>query len=246
VSIARRRTTVPALLAALLAHPAAGLADGARVAGTVDVSGPRPAALPTIPAGIDAAVCGDTVPDESLVVDEGGAVRDVVVVLRGLPPGRGVPSTEVTIDNAGCRFVPRVQVAVRGQTVRVRNSDPVLHNARPVLLADPEVSIANLALAMRGQTMDLTRRLAEKLPAEGEAFVRLGCDVHPWMRGWLVVVDHPFAAVTDTHGRFAIADVPPGRYTVALWHERLGRSETPVSVPAGGTVSVDLTLPAAR
>jgi len=240
------RAAVRTLLAVLLASPAVGLAAGARVAGTVRVAGPRPAALPAIPAGIDPAVCGDTVPDESLVVDDGGAVRDVVVVLRGVAGGRGVPSDEVTIDNAHCRFVPRVQVAVRGQTVRVRNTDPILHNAHPVLVADPEVPIANLALAAQGQTMDLTRRLAAKLPASGEAIVRLGCDVHSWMRGWLVVLDHPYAAVTDAHGRFAIDDVPPGRYTIALWHERLGRSETPLVVPAEGTAAVDLTLPAAR
>ncbi len=239
-----RRAAVVPLVAALLALPAATGAAG--VAGTVHLAGPRPAAPPPTPVTVDPTVCGATVPDESLVVDERGAVRDVVVVLRGVPPRRGAPPGEVMIDNTGCRFAPRVQVAVRGQTVRVRNSDPVLHNARPVLVAEPEVSIANLALAARGQTMDLTRRLAAKLPAGGEAIVRLGCDVHPWMRGWLVVLDHPYAAVTDAHGRFAIADVPPGRYTVALWHERLGRAEAPVTVPAQGTASVDLTLPVPR
>src|SRR5207247_5859701 len=105
-----------------------------------------------------------------------------------------------------------------------------LHNAHSVLVAEPEVSIANLALAVSGQTMDLTRRLAATLPASGEALVRVGCDVHPWMRGWLVVLDHPYAAVTGADGRFAIAAVPAGSYTLALWHEMLGRAERPATV----------------
>ena len=117
-----------------------------------------------------------------------------------------------------------------------------VYNAHPVLVAEPEVSVANLALAVPGQTMDLTRRLAAALPPTGEALVRLGCDVHPWMRGWLVVLDHPHAAVTGTDGRFTIAAVPPGSYTLALWHEVLSRTERPVAVPPGGSVSVDFAL----
>jgi hypothetical protein len=91
--------------------------------------------------------------------------------------------------------------------------------------------------------MDLTRRLAARLPAGGEAIVRFGCDVHPWMRGWLVVLDHARAAVSDAQGAFAIHDVPPGTYTAAVWHETLGRSERPVTVTAGGTARVEVSFP---
>src|SRR5438552_2334406 len=160
--------------------------------------------------------------------------------------GRAARSPETVVDNAPCRFAPRVQVVTRGQSVRVRSSDPVLHNAHSVLVAEPEVSIANLALAVSGQTMDLTRRLAATLPASGEALVRLGCDVHPWMRGWLVVLDHPYAAVTGADGRFAIAAVPAGSYTLAVWHETLGRTERPATVPPGATLSIDFTLSSGR
>ena len=83
------------------------------------------------------------------------------------------------------------------------------------------------AVARRGQMV--VDDVAEPVPASGEALVRLRCDVHPWMAGWLVVVEHPYAAVTDAEGRFTIADVPPGAYTLAVWHERLGRTERPVT-----------------
>jgi len=62
------------------------------------------------------------------------------------------------------------------------------------------------------------------------------------MRGWLVVLDHPYAAVTGADGHFAIADVPPGDYTVAVWHEVLGRMERPVTVPPAGRVLVDFSM----
>jgi len=187
-------------------------------------------------------VCGQEMPDESLLVAGDGGVANAVAVVRGVAGAAPGTRPEAAIDNLRCRFVPRVQVVSRGQVLRVRTSDPVLHNAHPVLVASPEVSLANVALAIPGQTMDLTARLAAKLPASGEALVRLGCDVHPWMRGWLVVLDHPYAAVTGADGHFAIADVPPGDYTVAVWHEVLGRMERPVTVPPAGRALVDFSM----
>jgi hypothetical protein len=244
---------LPALvLLASLAAPAAADAppELGRIAGRITLSGPRPRGGPPVRVTVDPAVCGDAVPDEALVLSSDGGVESAVVVLRGVPAPPPPGDAPVTIDNAHCRFVPRVQVARRGQPVRVRNSDPVLHNAHPVLVADPEVSIANLALSQQGQTMDLSRRLAAKLPAEGEeqkeAIVRLGCDVHPWMIGWLLVVDHPWAAVTGGDGAFALERVPPGSYTLAIWHETLGRIERPVTVGPGETATVDAVFPAAH
>src|SRR2546426_132683 len=217
-----------------------------RVEGTVRLLGPPPAPRPPIATIIDSTVCGAEIPDESLLVDHDGGVANAVVVVRGVAAGAAAERPEALVDNAHCRFVPRVQVLARGQSVRVRSSDPVLHNAHPVLVAEPDVSIANLALAVPGQTMDLTRRLAATLPGSGEALIRLGCDVHPWMRGWLVVLDHPYAAVTGADGRFLIDGVPPGAYTVAVWHEVLGRAEQPVTVPPAGSATIDFTLAAPR
>jgi len=232
------------VLAAGVATPAyevAPVTDGGRVVGTVRLAGAPPARHADTPVTVDAGVCGAVVPDESLVVDAGGGLRNAVVVLRGVTRGRSL-TADALVDNARCRFSPRVQVAARGRPLRVRNSDSVLHNTHAFLIGPPEVSVANLALASAGQTMDLGHRLTSRLPPEGEAVVRLGCDVHPWMTGWVVVVDHPYAAVTGAGGKFAIDDVPPGTYTVAVWHETLGRIEGRVTVTAAATGSVDLTF----
>jgi plastocyanin len=236
-----RRLAV-AILVALAGTAGHAAVDVGSVAGVVRSTGPV-TPRPPVRVTVDPAVCGETVADESLRVGAGGALADAVVVLRGVAAA-DAPAGEVLVDNTGCRFVPRVQVVRRGQTVRVRNSDPVLHNAHPVLVAEPEASIANLALSRQGLTMDLTRRLAATLPPSGEALVRFGCDVHPWMRGWLVVLDHGFAAVTGADGAFTIPHVPAGTYTLAVWHETLGRVERPITVRAGEAERVEVVLPA--
>jgi uncharacterized protein (DUF2141 family) len=213
------------------------VATAATVTGAVRVSGPHAPGPPT-PVTVDAAVCGERVADESLIVDSQGALRNAVVVLRPAspPPVTGGPGSEVRVDNAGCRFVPRVQVVRRGQPVRVHNSDPILHNTRADVVGPPAAAVANLALARAGVTMDLTRRLEARLRAgPPEVVVRLGCDVHAWMRGWIVVIDHPYAAITDASGSYTIPNVPPGDYTLVIWHETLGRRERPVIVPAQDT-----------
>src|SRR3989475_9842981 len=91
-----------------------------RIVGTVRLAGPRPAARPPIAALIDSAVCGTEIPDESLVVDHDGGVANAVVVVRGVAAGATEKRPEVLVDNARCRFLPRVQVVTRGQSVRVR------------------------------------------------------------------------------------------------------------------------------
>jgi hypothetical protein len=234
---------VVALASGVLGAPAAGDAGPTgRVVGVVRLAGPPPAPRAPLAVTVDPAVCGTAVPDEALRVGADGGIADATVVVRGVrPPPAPLPAAAV-VDNAGCRFVPRVQVVVRGQSVRVRNSDPVLHNARPVLADAPATAVANLALARRGQEMDLTRRLAAVLPPAGDVLLRLGCDVHPWMRGWLLVVDGGPAAVTGAAGEFAIGGVPAGTYTVAVWHEVLGRAERAVTVPPGGDGRVDVVL----
>lgn len=231
------------LLAGARAPAGAPAAGPSTVGGTIRLAGPPPPPRPPTPVTQDAGVCGAHAADESLVVSAAGGVRDAVVVLRGVERGAPANRPPAVVDNVGCRFVPRVQTIVRGQAVEVRSADPVLHNAHALLPGPPEVTIANLALARAGQRMDLGRRLAAKLPPSGEALVRLRCDVHPWMAGWLVVADHAWTAVTDAEGRFAIRDVPPGRYTLAVWHERLGRAQRQVVVPPGGSVTsvVELT-----
>ena len=71
-----------------------------------------------------------------------------------------------------------------------------------------------------------------------EVMVALRCDVHPWMRAWLAILDHPFFARTGPDGTFRLAGIPVGEYTLAAWHERFGRKEVRATVLAGQATDV--------
>ena len=75
-----------------------------------------------------------------------------------------------------------------------------------------------------------------------EVMVRLTCDVHPWMVGWVGVMAHPFFAVTSADGTFTIPGIPAGTYDVAVWHEKLGEVTTSVTIAAGAPATASLTL----
>lgn len=145
-----------------------------------------------------------------------------------------VPETAVEVDQVACLYRPRVAGAQVGQVVRFLNSDPLLHNVR----GTPKTARPwNVSLARKGATREIRVDRAE-VP------VSVRCDLHPWMQGWLGVVDHPYFAVTGPDGTFTLPEVPPGEYVVAAWHERLGTHEARVTLAPRGTASVALTLPA--
>jgi len=177
------------------------------------------------------------VPLGDLVVHDGKVANAFAYVKDGLGDRVfAVRAEPVVIDQAGCLYAPRLAGAQVGQAVRFVNGDPLLHNVHGTPAASPGW---NVSLGRQGAV----REIRVDRP---EVPVSVRCDLHPWMQGWLGVVDHPYFAVTGTDGRFALNDVPPGDYTVAVWHERLGTQETRVSVPSRGTAAARFTLTAAR
>jgi plastocyanin len=246
----RRVGTVLAVLA--LAGPAAAyevapVPGGGTVAGTVRFAGPPPALEP-LRVNKNRDVCGASKPSEALVVGPERGVKGSVVWIEGIARGKA-PAGEAVLDNQGCLFVPHVLGLMAGSRAWIRNSDAMLHNTHGL---QGGRTVFNLALLMKGQAVEITRRLARP------GVVRVLCDAHPHMFAWLVVHDSPYLAVTGERGTFAIDQVPPGTYRVTLWHEGFrpkgadkdGRPlyEDPVAVsrdvtvPAGQTVTVDFEL----
>lgn len=186
--------------------------DAGTLAGVVRFAGtpPKPARL-SVAKHPD--VCGEPKESESLVLGADRGVKDAVVRIEGV--ARGKKNTgERVLDNSRCVFVPHVLAAMAGSRVRVRSSDPVVHQTRGV---SGQETVFNLALPGRGQEVDITRRLAKP------GVVRVTCEVHPHMSAWLVVHDSPYIATTDERGLFRIDGIPPGAYTVTLWHEGFPR-----------------------
>lgn len=212
-----RQNAAAAALLALLAGPAAA----GDLRGVVHYRGaPRAAALEVTK---DQAACGTTVPDESLLV-AGGRLKNAVVTVKGAPPP---PPGRATLDQRGCRYVPHVQAVAAGSTLEILNGDPILHNVHGWT---GKATAFNVAMPLRDQKVP--RRL------DRPGLIRVGCDVHAWMGAWILVADAPFA-VSGDDGRFAISGLPPGRYSVTAWHERLGEKTAEVTVPAQGEVSLD-------
>jgi plastocyanin len=220
------------LAARSMAYSAAPVVGGGSVTGTIRYAGPVPS-RGVLEVTKDQAVCGSTAKlANNLVVGPSGGLQYAVVSLRGVAAGKPFDGAPVTLDQRGCEYAPHVVIVPAGKDLSILNSDGVLHNIhtsslRPDAAANPPV---NRAQPKFKTSMTETFRAAETL--------RVSCDVHRWMQGWIVVVDHPYYAVTDAAGRFTLADVPPGDYQLDVWHETLGAITKPVSVAAGATSTV--------
>jgi plastocyanin len=134
----------------------------------------------------------------------------------------------VKIDQKGFRFLPHVAVVPTGSAVRFLNNDPEPHN-----VYSPEGRY-NLGTWPTGDTKDFVF----KKPG---VYSQL-CNIHPDMLAFVVVVDTPYHAVTDDAGNFVIRNVPPGKYTLVVWHEKKDGLEREVTVEAGKPLKIDLVL----
>lgn len=208
------------------------VADGGRVEGVVRLTGVVPKLRPR-PVTRDAAACGAADhPNLSLLVGDGGTVRNAVVSLLGVSAGKKPGTLRPELDQRGCEYVPYLQVVPIGASLLVRNSDPVSHNVH-AWDARSE-TLFNVGTAVQGMTFD------QPLTVAGP--VKVKCDVHPWMFAWLWVAETPYAVVTDEKGRFALSDVPPGTYTARVWHELLAERRVSVTVPPSATARLDVEL----
>lgn len=184
------------------------VADGGTVSGVVRFSGTPPKAEP-LAVNKNRDVCGDQKPSEALVLGADRGVKGSVLLLEGVTKGKK-GGADVILDNSKCLFVGHVTATGPDDRVRVRNSDPVLHNTHGKL---GKPTVFNLALPNKDQMIDVTKRLTKP------GVVRVLCDAHPHMMAWMIVHDSPYYAVTDEHGAFKITNVPPGTYKLTMWHE---------------------------
>ena len=182
--------------------------DGGTLTGVVRFTGTAPK-LDPIAVNKNRDVCGEQKPSEALVVGPDRGVKGSVILLEGVTKGKKATG-DVIVDNNKCLFIGHVTAAGPGDRVRVKNSDPILHNTHGKL---GKPTVFNLALPNKDQMVEVTKRLTKP------GVVRVLCDAHPHMMAWMVVHDSPYYAVTDDKGAFKIDGVPPGTYKVTLWHE---------------------------
>ena len=182
------------------------------IRGTVTFAGAAPRAKTSQVKCHDGPV---EVPDESVVVNGDGTLRNVFVYLEGAPATRdGSAKAPVLLDQVSCRYVPHAVAVQVGQALRVRSSDATLHNVHALSRANRPF---NLSMTRAGDEKTVTFDRHEIAP--------LKCDVHPWMLAYVGVFENPWFAVTNETGAFEITGVPAGVHKLVAWHERYGRLE---------------------
>jgi hypothetical protein len=144
------------------------------------------------------------------------------------------PDTDVVLDHHDCQYSPRVLGVRVGQRLIINNRDQTQHNTHPVPVKNAEWNISQPSNAPP---------LEWSFP-RGEGPFPFKDNQHPWEKAYLGVFNHPFFAVSDQFGNFQINGLPPGKYTVVAWHEKLGEQEIEVTLVPGEHRSLDFTFKA--
>ena len=156
-------------------------------------------------------------------------LKDVWVrITKGAPEQLGGPERAVSIKQTECMYEPHVAAIQAGNRLIIENADPVLHNVHAYSGA---TTLFNRAMPGPGViTLD-----GSKATSRWNGVVRWKCDVHGWMTGFVGVSRNPYFAVSSDNGEFKIENVPPGKYSIAAWHEKFGEKAVDVSVEPGQT-----------
>lgn len=215
------------------AAPAAPVGGRGTVRGVVSFKGEAPA-LADIAPSADPACEGMALKEQSVVVKD-GKLANVLVRVRGEVAGAAAaPAEPVVVDQQKCTYLPRVQGAMKGQSILVKNSDGTMHNVRG--LAGTK-GLFNLAQPPSAPPV------TKPVPADVE-MLSLKCDVHPWMRAFIAVSPHPYFATTGADGSFSLANLPEGTYTLEAWHESLGTKTAEITVKDGATAEASFEFAA--
>lgn len=227
------------LIAASLSVALASVGYG-QVTGKVTLSGKAPTAAEMDMSGKPecAAIHLDPVKDETVVVNDKGELKNVIISIKVEDPsllGGEIPKEAAVLDQKGCIYEPHVLPMMIGQKLLIKNDDSFLHNVHSLAQANPAFNFGQ-------PTKDLAGKEAPS-PKTKEN-IKVKCDVHPWMGAWIVVMDHPFFATSKADGTFEIKGVPDGEYTFTAWHEKLANAK-PVEAKGtvkGGKATVNFTI----
>lgn len=241
---------------AILAHAyeVGEVHNGGTIHGQVTFSGPPPAPLRFI-VEKDPEICGQ---ERSLqkVETHNGLLAGAVVVLEDLKKGKPFPrqtmpgrlpgegefryqggkSLGLQVKAKGCNFGPFTGVIAADEAVQFENQDSIKHTLHTFAAKDRKGTILR---TVHNQDILPQAKIARSFDADQlreSHMVRLICNRHDFMQNWLYVVDHPYFAISDQDGRFAINQIPSGTYTLLAWHPILGKQRQEIQVTTGSTL----------
>lgn len=215
---------------ALIAYEGGSVNNGGTIEGYVKFKGTAPQAK-KLQISKDVAVCGKTAKTDSSLIVNNGEIEDAVVFIEDIAKGKALSPTEVKLDQKDCEYHPHVLAFAAGSTLEVINPDGILHNIHSYSKKNSPFNFAQ---------PKFKKTLTVKI--EKPEIINVKCDVHNWMNGWLFSAENPYFSVTDMHGGFKLTDVPPGTYTVKVWHETLGTLTQKVTVKPNETAKVTFEL----
>jgi hypothetical protein len=213
-------------------------ATAGTLSGSIEFKGPKEKAV-VISMEADANCQklhgGKPVPEEVILTGKGGGLANAFVYISaGLEGKMFEPSKDpVAVDQRGCLFAPRIIGLQTGQPLDLKNSDPVGHNIHPITKNNREWNEEEAPGAP-----DVQHKFGR-----AEVMIPLRCNIHGWMHAYLGVVAHPYFTVTAADGSFHWKNVPPGDYTITVWHEKLGEKMQQVHLAASGAAEVHFTYP---
>jgi plastocyanin len=220
--------------------PAPAPPDAGSVSGTIFFKGSAPTR--TIDTGMDPACslggAKPTVPTEQYVVKAGKLANVFLYVKAGpaaaMSQGATADRQPVELDQEHCQYIPHVIGVVAGGYVEFRNSDPTMHNihTQPTDIGNETIDISE---GPRGQAQTKQFR-------KPELMIPVRCNNHPWMNAFINVSATPFFAVSDGNGHFDLRGLPPGAYTIAAVHEKMGEKTMQVTIPPHGTAKADFSF----
>ena len=161
-------------------------------------------------------ICGKShsgpVFNESFLINSDKYMQNVVVWINNPKHSATIPETAIVLDQIGCKYTPHVTGIMKGQDLMIKNSDKTLHNIHSM----SEVN-SNFNFAMPAKSDPSIKNFSE---IEDPFYIK--CDVHPWMKSWVFVLEHPYWAVTDEAGNYSmnLDSLEPGTYDLCFWHEK--------------------------
>jgi len=185
--------------------------SGGSIEGVVEFTGATVPKDPMVTLSSEVKYCGKTLPAEKYLIKD-KMIENVVVYLTDIKSGKAIPGEPVTLTNIKCLFSPHVAVGFKGGKIIQKNDDAIFHNIHTYLNGK---TMFNIGLPEKGSSVTK--------PLLREGLMEVTCDSHPWMHGFIQILDHPYGAVTNAKGEFSMKDIPAGTYTIEAWHEAFGK-----------------------
>jgi hypothetical protein len=229
---------LPGQLLAAAKYTEGPVKGGGTISGKITFAGTPPA--PEMQKiNKDMEVCGGDHRMHETVRVKDGALADVVVFLPGITQGKAWPagSENPEIIQKDCSFRPYFQPARIGVELKVKNGDPVSHNIHTY-----EIIGGRARISMFNVQQPAGSDFSKKIRMRRDRVIRLECDQHDFMIGWMYAMENPYYAVAADDGLFSLEDVPAGTHKLKAWHPYLGFQEADVTVDAGGSARVDLAF----